>query len=78
MKRREFLKLTGIGAAALALQGCMKDAESRAKGGYGRPNILFCIADDWGWPHAGAYGDKVVKLKTQAGKKYRFNVNLDR
>lgn len=20
------------------------------------PNILFCIADDWGWPHAGAYG----------------------
>ncbi len=25
-----------------------------------RPNILFCMADDWGWPHAGAYGDKVV------------------
>ena len=23
-----------------------------------RPNILFCIADDWGWPHAGAYGAK--------------------
>jgi len=26
-----------------------------------RPNILFCIADDWSWPHAGAYGDKVVR-----------------
>ena len=26
-----------------------------------RPNILFCIADDWGWPHASAYGDAVVK-----------------
>lgn len=26
-----------------------------------RPNILFCIADDWGWPHAGAYGDQVVQ-----------------
>jgi len=25
-----------------------------------RPNILLAIADDWGWPHAGAYGDKVV------------------
>jgi arylsulfatase A-like enzyme len=25
-----------------------------------RPNILFCLADDWGWPHAGAYGDPVV------------------
>ena len=21
-----------------------------------RPNILFVIADDWGWPHAGVYG----------------------
>ncbi len=26
-----------------------------------RPNILFCIADDWGWPHAGIYGDPVVQ-----------------
>lgn len=26
-----------------------------------RPNILLCVADDWGWPHAGAYGDKVVQ-----------------
>lgn len=25
------------------------------------PNILFCMADDWGWPHAGAYGDEIVK-----------------
>ena len=25
------------------------------------PNILFCLADDWGWPHAGAYGDKAIK-----------------
>jgi arylsulfatase A-like enzyme len=29
-----------------------------------RPNILFAIADDWGWPHAGAYGDPVVKTPT--------------
>jgi arylsulfatase A-like enzyme len=26
-----------------------------------RPNVLFCFADDWAWPHAGVYGDKVVK-----------------
>jgi N-sulfoglucosamine sulfohydrolase len=26
-----------------------------------KPNILFCMADDWGWPHAGAYGDRAVK-----------------
>jgi len=30
----------------------------------GRPNILFCIADDWGWPHAGAYGEPVVETPT--------------
>ena len=29
-----------------------------------RPNILFCTADDWGWPHAGDYGDPVVKTPT--------------
>lgn len=28
------------------------------------PNIVFAIADDWGWPHAGAYGDKVVNTPT--------------
>jgi arylsulfatase A-like enzyme len=26
-----------------------------------RPNILFVIADDWSYPHAGVYGDATVK-----------------
>lgn len=29
-----------------------------------RPNILFCLADDWGWPHAGVYGDPVARTPT--------------
>jgi hypothetical protein len=29
-----------------------------------RPNVLVCVADDWGHPHAGAYGDPVVKTPT--------------
>src|SRR4051812_30531134 len=29
-----------------------------------RPNILVLIADDWAYPHAGAYGDTVVKTPT--------------
>lgn len=29
-----------------------------------RPNILFCIADDWGWPSAGVFGDRVVRTPT--------------
>ena len=34
------------------------DAPSR------RPNILFLIADDWGWNHAGAYGCTWIKTPT--------------
>ena len=26
-----------------------------------RPNIVFCMADDWSWPHASALGDPVVQ-----------------
>jgi arylsulfatase A-like enzyme len=29
-----------------------------------RPNILYCLADDWGWPHAGAYGDTTARTPT--------------
>ncbi len=29
-----------------------------------KTNILFCIADDWGWPHSPLYGDEVVKTPT--------------
>jgi arylsulfatase A-like enzyme len=28
------------------------------------PNILFAFADDWGYPHAGAYGDPTVETPT--------------
>ena len=41
-----------------------------------RPNILFCLADDWSWPHAGAYGDKVARTPTfdrVAREGMRFN-----
>jgi len=60
--RRGFLRRTGLAAAAT---GLAKAARGSAKGGSrARPNILFCIADDWSWPHAGVYGDKVVKTPT--------------
>ena len=29
-----------------------------------QPNILFMIADDWSYPHAGVYGDGVVRTPT--------------
>ncbi len=43
-----------LGATALIITGCKKEAVQR-------PNILFAIADDWGWPHASIYGDPVVQ-----------------
>jgi N-sulfoglucosamine sulfohydrolase len=58
MKRREFIRnsvagTAGILSGAMALTSCQLSSR--------RPNILFAIADDWGWPHAGAYGDPVVQ-----------------
>jgi len=44
-------------AAALACTALGQDAARR-------PNILFAMADDWGWPHAPAYGDRVVQTPT--------------
>jgi N-sulfoglucosamine sulfohydrolase len=34
---------------------------ARQRSGASAPNILVIIADDWAYPHAGAYGDKVVR-----------------
>ena len=33
-----------------------QDADARS-----RPNIILAIADDWSFPHAGAYGDRTVR-----------------
>ncbi len=56
LDRRSFIKTTALGV--LAAPYGLGAAAPKAKG---RPNILFCFADDWGWPHAAAYGDEVVK-----------------
>ncbi|MCP3918127.1 MAG: sulfatase [bacterium] len=50
------MRLVLYALAALA-QTAQEPAEPESPA---RPNILFAIADDWGWPHAGAYGDAVV------------------
>jgi len=50
MDRRRFLSSTPFALAGLR----MSAAESR-------PNILLCIADDWAFPHASIYGDRVVR-----------------
>jgi len=47
LSRRRFL---GLSAAASLAAFAPARAQRRP------PNILFAIADDWAWPHAGAYG----------------------
>ncbi|MGQ9769553.1 MAG: sulfatase family protein [Thermogutta sp.] len=58
--------ITAYGLLLVALVGNIlgNDAMAAGQKSQDRPNILFAIADDWGWPHAGAYGDPVVKTPT--------------
>ena len=56
-----FSLLSVLAALAVSpgrLQGAEKPAPSQ------RPNILFCLADDWMWPLASIGGDPVVKTPT--------------
>jgi len=58
--RRDFLKVFGLGAASLMAPKLVLAGEPDRN----KPNILFCLADDWSWPHASIAGDKVVKTPT--------------
>jgi uncharacterized sulfatase len=59
MTRREFFGQAGAAAAAPAVGPFL--LEHGRGGRRRRPNIVLVIADDWSWPHAGAYGDRVVR-----------------
>jgi N-sulfoglucosamine sulfohydrolase len=48
------LATAGICVAAIEAEAAHPEPD-------GRPNILVIVADDWGWPHASAYGDKTVR-----------------
>ena len=61
------MKITVTTAASIllaSLAGVSRAQEAPPSTGADRPNILFAIADDWGWPHASAYDDPVVKTPT--------------
>lgn len=65
MKFRTKLALAFAGLAAACFVAFIVDqANAKPQAIVSRPNILLLLADDWAWPHAGAYGDKVVKTPT--------------
>jgi N-sulfoglucosamine sulfohydrolase len=37
---------------------------AKAQAADGRPNILYCLGDDYSWPHACVYGDKALRTPT--------------
>jgi N-sulfoglucosamine sulfohydrolase len=62
--RREFLKAAGRGAVCAALSGSYDAKAQSPSDRKRRPNILFCLADDWSWPHASIAGEKVIQTPT--------------
>jgi arylsulfatase A len=62
MKRRDFIKAAGYGAATMALSGCV-DAMRRvtSEAGGRKPNIVFILADDLGYAELGCYGQKKIR-----------------
>ena len=58
-------RLVGFGVSiAIGMALVIAGAPAFAADAPARPNIVLAIADDWGWPHASAYGDAVVRTPT--------------
>jgi len=57
MNRREFLRIVGLGAAAVGGRS-LAAAPAKSKA---RPNIIFIMADDLGYGHLGCYGQKKIR-----------------
>src|SRR5689334_23885807 len=66
MRTRNILLFALLGATVVV--SILAIAFARTSAGAQRaatpPNILFLLADDWAYPHAGVYGDKVVRTPT--------------
>ena len=69
MKRREFLKAAGVGAAAMGMR-----ASGAAAPVAKRPNVILIMSDDMGYSDIGCYGSEIdtPRLDGLAGNGLRF------
>ncbi len=58
LRRRDFLRNVGVGAAALAVGGCSGHLVRTVQGTKAKPNFVFFLIDDLGWTDAGCYGSR--------------------
>ena len=65
-----------IGGAAAGGEAAKASASAKATADKpARPNILFALADDWGFGHAGAYGCRWVKTPGLTAEPERLERN---
>ncbi len=58
MRRRDFLKAVGLGAASLSVPSCIAGTNQARSEANKRPNVVFILIDDMGWTDVGCYGSK--------------------
>ncbi|MBA7637048.1 N-acetylgalactosamine-6-O-sulfatase [subsurface metagenome] len=57
--RRDFLKAVGLGAASLAIPGCVNRPQQLfGDSSRNKPNFVLILIDDLGWIDTGCYGSK--------------------
>jgi len=61
VKRRDFLKAAGFGAATLALSYHTDTTQSSSAKRRKKPNIVYILADDLDYAELGCYGQKKIK-----------------
>jgi arylsulfatase A-like enzyme len=57
MRRRDFIKTAGVGAASMTMPFQISSCTTGVK----KPNIIFILADDLGYGDLGCYGQKRIK-----------------